>query len=207
VTVYEAFAAVMEDVQAVGKDGVNTHQHYSFRGVDAVMNAVGPALRKHGVIIVPTTEEANYREVEVGNNRTLMRECTVRVRYTVYGPEGDSFSGVVYGESMDSGDKGTPKAHSVAFRTFLLQALTIPTDEPDPDSSSVERAAQREPAPALMNPKKVESLLARCDQLGISVVEIVTRATGGRTHDPDELLASDSDGVKAALDLATPGDS
>ena len=139
-TAVAAFAAVMADVSAVGKDGRNQSQGYSFRGIDGVMNAVGPALRKHGVIIMPTTEDATYRDVLVGKNQTPQRECTVKVRYTVYGPAGDSFSGAVYGEALDSGDKATAKAHSVAYRTFLLQALTIPTHDTDPDESSTERA-------------------------------------------------------------------
>lgn len=139
-TVVQALAAVMTDVQAVGKDGTNTSQNYAFRGIDGVMNAVGPALRTHGVVIIPTVEETNYRDVEVGKNRTLMREVTVRVRYTIHGPAGDTLEGVVCGESMDSGDKGTAKAFSVAYRTFLLQALTIPTHQPDPDEHSYERS-------------------------------------------------------------------
>jgi hypothetical protein len=50
---------------------------------------------------------------------------------------------------MDWGDKGTPKAMSVAFRTFLLQALTIPTDEAEPDAQVYERdRGQTEPDPA-----------------------------------------------------------
>lgn len=138
--VVAAWAAVMADVQAVSKSDRNQQQGFSFRGIDAVMNAVGPALRKHGVVIVPTVEEANYREVEVGKNRTLQRECTVKVTYTVYGPNGGSFKGCVFGEALDSGDKATAKAHSVAYRTFLLQALTIPTHDADPDAATVERS-------------------------------------------------------------------
>jgi hypothetical protein len=41
---------------------------------------------------------------------------------------------------MDSGDKATAKAMSVAYRTALLQVLCLPTDEPDPDSHTYERA-------------------------------------------------------------------
>ena len=52
---------------------------------------------------------------------------------------------MVPGESMDAGDKGTPKAMSVALRIALLQALCIPTDEPDPDTHSYERAAAPQP--------------------------------------------------------------
>lgn len=140
-SVVQAFAAVMAEVQAVGKDGTNTSQNYNFRGIDGVVNAVGPALRKHGVVILPRLTKANYRDVEVGRNRTLMREVTVEVEYVIHGPAGDEIvGGPVPGESMDSGDKGTAKAMSVAYRTFLLQALTIPTHQPDPDTESYERS-------------------------------------------------------------------
>jgi hypothetical protein len=47
------------------------------------------------------------------------------------------------GEAFDSGDKSTAKAMSVAYRTALLQALTLPTDEPDPDET-VEELAPRQ---------------------------------------------------------------
>jgi len=147
-TIYEALSRVMADVQAVRKDNRNQQQGYSFRGIDAVVNAVGPALREHGVIVVPHVEDVQYNVVEVGQRRTPMRECTVRVRYVFHGPAGDTIDCVSIGEAMDSGDKATPKAMSVAMRVALLQALCIPTDEPDPDSTAYERAPVRqEPSP------------------------------------------------------------
>jgi hypothetical protein len=48
-------------------------------------------------------------------------------------------TGCAYGEASDAGDKSTPKAMSVAYRTFLLQSLCLPTDEPDPDSETHDR--------------------------------------------------------------------
>lgn len=138
-TVYQALALVMGDVQAVGKDGRNTQQNFSFRGIDATVNAVGPALRKHGVLVMPKLRAKEYREYQTTKG-TTMRECLVEVEYTFVGPDGSRLSCVVPGESSDAGDKGTAKAMSVAYRIALLQALCIPTDEPDPDETSVERA-------------------------------------------------------------------
>lgn len=143
-TVVEALSKVMAVVQAVGKDSTNKQQNYRFRGIDAVVNAVGPAFRQHGVICLPHVEHVEYAVVEVGQNRTRMRECTVRVRYVFHGPAGDSLECVAVGEAMDSGDKATPKAMSVAYRVALLQALCIPTDEPDADSQTYERAGRPE---------------------------------------------------------------
>jgi hypothetical protein len=142
-TVHEALAAVMGDVQAVRKADRNSQQGYAFRGIDAVVNAVGPVLRKHGVIITPTNVEAHYRDVTTSTGKPS-RECTVLVTYRVYGPAGDFIEAMAPGESMDFGDKGAPKAMSVAMRIVLLQALCIPTDEPDPDSQSYERAPRAE---------------------------------------------------------------
>lgn len=131
---------VMNDVNAVKKTDRNTAQNFSFRGIDAVVNAVAPALREHGVIVMPEVLEHTYSTVEVGRNRTQMEHVIVRVKYTFTGTDGDSLSCTVLGEAMDAGDKATPKAMSVAFRIALLQALALPTDEPDPDSYSYERA-------------------------------------------------------------------
>ena len=133
-------ARVMNDVNAVKKTDRNTAQNFSFRGIDAVVNAVAPALREHGVIVMPEVLEHTYSTVEVGRNRTQMEHVIVRVKYTFTGTQGDSLSCTVLGEAMDAGDKATPKAMSVAFRIALLQALALPTDEPDPDSYSYERA-------------------------------------------------------------------
>lgn len=164
-TIVEALAAVMDEVQSVSKDQRNTHQHYNFRGIDAVVNAVGPALRKYGVVCVPTeaTYDAEHYETKNGAN---MRGVTIRVTFRFYGPAGDFIEAQTLGESADSGDKAVPKAHSVAYRTLLLQALCIPTDEPDPDSETIERAERRQEGPVVPVPTswpKVEAAVRSCD--------------------------------------------
>lgn len=137
-TVHQALNKVMGDVQAVKKDSKNQAQRFNFRGIDAVMNAVGPALRKYGVVILPEDVEVHRSNGTTANGKPTS-EVVLKVAYRVYGPGGDSIHGRVAAEAMDFGDKAIAKAMSVAYRTFLLQALTIPTDEPDPDSESYER--------------------------------------------------------------------
>lgn len=137
-TVHQALSKVMGDVQAVKKDSKNQAQRFNFRGIDAVMNAVGPALRKHGVTILPEDVDVHRSNGTTANGKQTA-EVVVKVTYRVYGPAGDSIHGKVAAEAMDFGDKAIAKAMSVAYRTFLLQALTIPTDEPDPDGESFDR--------------------------------------------------------------------
>lgn len=141
ITVFKAVANVMRDVVAVRKGERNSHFNFNFRGIDAVMNTVGPVLRTHGVVVVPADMQATYSPVATSGGKPAMN-VQVRNTYRFYGPSGDYFDTVATGESIDNGDKGTAKANSVAFRTCLLQALCLPTDEPDPDSFSPERAAR-----------------------------------------------------------------
>lgn len=145
-TIVEAFSRAMSEVQAVKKGDRNNQQGYSFRGIDAVVNAVGPVFRKHGIVPVPAKSQARYRDVQTSTGKPS-RECTVTVTYRFYGPAGDFIEAEVPGESMDFGDKGAPKAMSVAYRIALLQALCIPTDEPEPDASTYERSAPMHEAP------------------------------------------------------------
>ena len=140
----QAMSAIMKDVGAIAKKDKNTSQGFNFRGIDSVVNAVSPALQKYGVIVVPTVDDYEYTTVEIGRNRTAMGHVKVIVTYTFIGSSGDSIKATVAGEAMDSGDKATAKAMSVAFRTALLQALSLPTDEPDPDSSSYERSSAKD---------------------------------------------------------------
>lgn len=142
----QLIAAVMAEVSSLAKTDKNTQQGFNFRGIDAVMNAVGPALRKHAGFIVPCVLSEEHSTVPSKNGGSL-NVVRLKVSYEVHAQEGDPIEGVVVSEAFDSGDKATAKAMSVAYRTFLLQLLCLPTDEPDPDSFSYE-VAEAVPQPA-----------------------------------------------------------
>lgn len=161
VPVIVALSRVMAEVQSVGKDGKYdaAGTRYIFRGVDAVVNAVGPALRNHGVVVMPIVEEVTYRDAVTSGGKAA-RGCQVRVRYVVYGPAGDKLDEpvVVVAESLDNSDKGTAKAMSVAYRTLWLQLLCIPTDDPDPDSDNKTLGSARASKPSASRPADPEWL-------------------------------------------------
>lgn len=148
-TVVQALSAAMDDIGAVRKDQINQHQRFNFRGVDSVVNAASPAFRRHGIVVAPTVLEKELKESRTAKG-AVMANVYLTVRYTFYGPRGDSISATVASESFDSGDKATAKAMSVAFRTALLQTLALPTDEiDDPDHVTYERAGAASPPPDL----------------------------------------------------------
>lgn len=155
--IHEALANVMNDISGVGKNETNAFDKYKFRGIDATVNAVGPALRRHRVLVTPRVQSVNYREV-LSSKGKAQQECTLTVEYVFTGPAGDTHSTVSVGQAMDRGDKATAKAMSVAFRIMLLQSFCIPTDDPDPDSFSYERGA---PSPS--SSSGYESFVSRID--------------------------------------------
>jgi len=151
----QALSEIMKAVGGIAKKDRNQAQGFNFRGIDSVVNAVSPALQKFGVIVVPSVEEYDYQTVEIGKNRTAMGHVRVKVTYTFIGANGDSIKATVVGEAMDSGDKATAKAMSVAFRTALLQSLSLPTDEVDPDATSYERSSAEDVLPPEAVIKKI----------------------------------------------------
>lgn len=127
---------VKSAIGAVGKDGVNSAQHFNFRGVDATVNAAAPHLNAHGIVVTPEVVEHHYEQLQIGSKGTAMAHVTLLVCYHFHGPAGDSVQSTVFSEALDTGDKAGAKAMSVAYRTALLQTLNLPTQDKDPDEYS-----------------------------------------------------------------------
>ena len=139
-TLVEKLTQISNDAGFVAKTGKNASQGFNFRGIDAVVNALAVGMRSSRVVVYPTVLDYHYEQIAVGQNKNLVGHVRLEVRYTF--TDGiDSISAVVAGEAMDSGDKATAKAMSVAFRTALLQVFFLPTDEKDPDEDSFVRTS------------------------------------------------------------------
>ena len=132
--IYEAISNVMAEIGAVGKKSKNAQQGFMYRGIDAVMNAINPALVKNKVFVTPEVLEQTREERQTAKGGTLIYSIC-KVRYTFYTTDGSSVQAVVIGEGMDSGDKATNKAMSIAFKYACFQVFCIPTEEMvDPDA-------------------------------------------------------------------------
>jgi len=120
---------------------------YHFRGVDTVVKAFGPVTLRHGVNVIPFRVDAEHRDT-TSSRGNKMRECTVTVTWKITGPMGDKMLAQSAGEALDTSDKGTAKAQSVALRVLLLGAGLIPTSDDDPDSVHIDRgeAPVRQPS-------------------------------------------------------------
>lgn len=186
--IYESISAVMNEIGAVGKNSRNQQQGFMFRGIDAVMNAINPALTKFKVFIVPEVLDQTREERTTAKGGLLIYSIC-KIKYTFYAEDGSSVTAVVIGEGMDSGDKATNKAMSIAFKYACFQVFCIPTEEmKDPDEECPAPApkgkqtkrdnAKQAPAPeqapgaedqktAIIDAKSVELLRGMFQQNGI----------------------------------------
>ena len=149
--IYQAITDIMSEGYAITKDKRNAQQGFKYRGIDDVLNTFQPLLAKHHVFVVPEVLDQQRQERTTGKGGSLLFSL-LRMRYTFYAEDGSSVSAVVIGEGMDSGDKASNKAMSVAMKYAMFQVFCIPTEEmQDPDAETPEpskpKAEQPTPEP------------------------------------------------------------
>lgn len=178
-SIYETIPAVMAEIGVIGKDSWNK-QGFAYRGIDAVMNALNPAMTKYKMFVIPKALDQRREERQAAKGSTLIYSiCTVE--YTFYAEDGSSVSATVIGEGMDSGDKATNKAMSAAFKYACFQTFCIPTEEmKDPDA---ETPPPSKPAKPTLEAKYVNTLFAELQRTGIGLKGILQTYKVADVHD------------------------
>ena len=143
--IYSAICAAMAEIGAVEKNDKNAQQGYKYRGIDAIYNALQPVLIKNHIFVVPEVLEQTREERQTNRGNNLIYSI-LKVKFTFYADDGSSVSAVVTGEGMDSGDKASNKAMSVAFKYACFEVFCIPTEEmQDPDAETPEPSKPGKP--------------------------------------------------------------
>ena len=137
--VLKAINLIQAELSKVGisKDQQNRQQGFQFRGIDAVYNSLAAFLAAHQLVVLPQVLTRN-ETVRQTNKGGLIYNVVVEVEYTLYSPkDGSTVSCRLIGEGMDTADKATSKAMSVAYKYWALQTFCIPlSGEPDADHDS-----------------------------------------------------------------------
>jgi|HubBroStandDraft_2_1064218.scaffolds.fasta_scaffold168179_2 hypothetical protein len=140
--VYPAMLAVLAAMgeRGIGKDRNNKQQGFKFRGVDDVYAALNPLLAEHKLLMTPRAVDVKTSERTSKGGGKLF-SVVVKMEFDFISAEDGSIHSVcTYGEGMDSGDKATSKAQSIAYKYAVFQAFSIPVEgvTPDPDEESHE---------------------------------------------------------------------
>ena len=151
--IYKKMNEVMKEIKSVGKDQTNTMQGFKFRGIDQFVNALYPALTKHGVFMVPSlvNESHELKDVVRSNGKTAVdKHVHISMSYTFYAEDGSNVVvGPIPAEGLDSGDKATNKALSAALKYALIQTFSVPTvDMAEGDLDSPEIGVTNVPPPS-----------------------------------------------------------
>lgn len=195
--IYGAICKIIEEMNPISKDKKNQQQGFAYRGIDDVMNTLKPLLAKHKVFVTPEIMEQRREERQTSKGGNLIYSiCTMK--YTFYTDDGSHVSAVVIGEGMDSGDKATNKAMSIAFKYACFQVFCIPTDEmKDPDA---EIPDESKPVKKTLTQNQIKRLYAIAHKANIdndTVVEQVKKKFGCM---PCELTKDQYDAVCAGYE-------
>jgi hypothetical protein len=148
--VYQAINAVQ---RALSKEGISKDRMasgfgagYAFRGIDDVYNTLSPLLSEHGLVIIPRCVERHESQRQSGPKTLYF--VVVKMEFDfVCAEDGSKHTACTYGEAMDSGDKATNKAMSIAYKYACFQTFAIPTEgDNDPDATIHEPAPARKPS-------------------------------------------------------------
>lgn len=167
--IYSALCSAMAEIGAIGKNDRNTQQGYKFRGIDAVYNALQPVLIKNRIFVVPEVLEQTREERQTQKGGNLIYSI-LKVKFTFYADDGSNVSATVIGEGMDSGDKASNKAMSVAFKYACFEALCIPTEEMrDPDAETPPESTRSGGNPPGYDPSVSDDQILKCTDCGAKI--------------------------------------
>lgn len=132
--IYELIGKAIGKIGAIGKDKKNAQQGFMYRGIDQVYNALNPVMAELGIFFCPEVLDQK-REERTTKTGSVLTYTLLTMKFTAYAPDGSNVSMTVVGEGMDSGDKSSNKAMSVAMKYAMFQLFCIPTEEmKDPDA-------------------------------------------------------------------------
>lgn len=130
--IYQKIPEIMSKIGAVGKDKKNQMQGYMFRGIDDMYNTLSPILSECGVFATSKilSERREERKTKKSNGQEgLLLYTVLTMRFRFYATDGSFVTSQTIGEAMDSGDKASNKAMSVAYKYALMQIFCIRTEE------------------------------------------------------------------------------
>ena len=206
-TTLTPMAKALKAINVIKKDGVNRHSQYKFRGIDGVLDTVGPAFRENGILITSKIDQIDYEDRPTNNGKasTLIRGI---VTFRFHFGDGQTLETSVAAEAQDWGDKGTSKFMSVALRTALLQTFTVPTDEKESEATPAAPGCHQQAQPAqnaggagMMTGTQHPQLTRLIKQIGANAEkgkEIARYVSGGRVN---ALAKLDANQAAAAISL------
>lgn len=131
--------------QGIAKAGFNSFHKFYFRGIDDVYGALSPVLANNKLNCKPRMIERKVEKLVTGtgNSQKTQLWTAVHMEYCFSSAvDGSETKVEMWGEAMDTADKGTNKAVSAAYKYMAFQTFCIPVaGDDDADASAPEPPA------------------------------------------------------------------
>lgn len=203
--VYQCINKVQAELAKVGISKDRECQQgarFRYRGIDEVYKTLAPLLSSTGLCILPRIVGRVCDERRSAKGGALFY-VTVEAEFDFVSME-DGTKHIVrtYGEAMDSGDKATNKAMSIAYKNAIFMAFSVPTDgDNDPDAHAHEVVAQG-PLPENVVQAHIKdiSTARTIEALNAAANAALEAATDAKDRDGYKRLLSVAKDCKAALE-------
>jgi hypothetical protein len=201
-SLYQRLCLMQAELASTGiaKDDENKFDKYKYRGIDSVLNTIGPMLARHELLLMPSVQ---WMEITpcISSQGKPQNHAKVLVDFTFYDTSGESLTRRFAGEAMDRGDKALNKAETAAFKYFLFECFCIPLhgEEGDADNESPEVGAPQIPAPQI--PVAPQPSTTAPPQDNVATLHPVNQ-TASEAGD-NTIVIIDAEGAENAVNLLT----
>lgn len=185
--IYSVLPKMIGEVEAIGKTKRNTTQNYNFRSIDDIYSAINKLLAKYGVTIVPNVIRVDHDRFEGTNGKNVFQTHLV-IQYLVFAKDASYVTATFSGEALDTSDKATPKALSMAYKYFIFQLLAVPIDEKlDTEYEHIETKVNHEKRDAYLKrfeevskEKNIEKAETDISNISAEIIQDSTLTTGDK---------------------------
>ena len=132
-TLIQKLTKASSKIKAIGKDGRNTYQNYTFQSESAIKAAVKRAIESVGITIIPSFTITDQRDIK-GNKGKIAHIVDVLGSFVITDGN-DKITGQMPGSGLDNGEKATAKACTSAQKYFYKQLFNISDRDEDPDAT------------------------------------------------------------------------
>lgn len=132
-TLIQKLNEASKKIKAIGKDGRNSYQNYTFQSESAIKAAVKNAIDSVGIAIIPSFRITDQRDIK-GNKGKIAHIVDVLGIFEITDGK-DSVTGQMPGSGLDNGEKATAKACTSAQKYFYKQLFNISDRDEDPDAT------------------------------------------------------------------------
>lgn len=132
------YLVIQAEVGSIAKTGYNDFHHYKTTETETVIRPCREACNKNGLALITTVDLLPQQDEGI-----YLMKATVELSDL----DGNRISSNGYGAGADKGDKGLPKAETIAYRYALrhLFAIDFPKElDPEKDESVDESAEMKD---------------------------------------------------------------